>query len=111
MNSDVKVPLNLGSSEMVNMNDFVQLIIDIEKAHNSEDNFVLKHLKGPEGVRGRNSDNTQILERLGWEPTTPLKEGIRYTYNWIKDEINKEQNSDVVKSFIHSSIVSKINKI
>ena len=71
--SDYREPLNLGSTEMVSMNDMMGLVKDIE----SKD-LPIKHIPGPEGVRGRNSDNKLILEKLGWEPTVSLKDGLRW---------------------------------
>ena len=50
----------------------------------------IKHIPGPEGVRGRNSDNELILEKLGWQPTVSLRDGLRMTYSWIKGQIEKE---------------------
>ena len=49
----------------------------------------IRHIPGPEGVRGRNSDNARILERLGWEPTVKLEDGLRITYGWIKKQLLK----------------------
>lgn len=70
--SDYREPLNLGSTEMVSMNDMMQIVMDIEnKGHK------IKHIPGPEGVRGRNSDNKLILEKLGWEPTVTLRDGLK----------------------------------
>ena len=79
MESDCKEPLNIGSDEVISINDFAQMIIDI-----SEKEVVIKNIDVPQlGVRGRNSDNTLIKEELGWSPTQPLKVGIENTYNWI----------------------------
>jgi GDP-D-mannose 3',5'-epimerase len=50
----------------------------------------IKHIPGPEGVRGRNSDNELILEKLGWQPTITLEDGLNLTYKWIKGQISKE---------------------
>jgi GDP-D-mannose 3', 5'-epimerase len=49
----------------------------------------IRHIPGPEGVRGRNSDNSLILEKLGWEPTIKLEDGLRLTYDWIKKQIEQ----------------------
>ncbi len=83
MDSDVVEPINLGSSELVTINQLVDLVEDIagtkvERRHD---------LSAPQGVRGRNSDNTMIRERLGWEPSTPLREGLEQTYAWIYDQL------------------------
>ena len=83
--SDYKQPLNLGSSEMVSMNGMMELAMSFDgKA------LPIKHIPGPEGVRGRNSDNALILEQLGWEPSIKLADGLRLTYGWIKGELAKE---------------------
>jgi nucleoside-diphosphate-sugar epimerase len=79
--SDVARPLNLGSSELVTINQLVDLVeeaagIRVRRRHN---------LSAPVGVRGRNSDNTLIHAQLGWEPSTPLREGIARTYEWVRD--------------------------
>ena len=106
MNSDVKEPLNLGSSEMVSMNDFVQMIVNIE----NEETMSIKHLPGPEGVRGRNSDNVMIMEKLDWQPSTTLRDGIAKTYEWIKSCIEDElSKSDVdISKYSSSTIVSTV---
>ena len=85
MESDCKEPLNIGSDEVISINDFAQMIIDI-----SEKEVVIKNIDVPQlGVRGRNSDNTLIKEKLGWSPTQPLRIGIEKTYRWIElKEVN-----------------------
>jgi GDP-D-mannose 3',5'-epimerase len=107
MESDIKEPINLGSSEMVSMNDFVQIIVNIEDdSATATSSFQIKHLPGPEGVRGRNSDNTMIIEKLGWEPSTSLNDGIRKTYEWIKKQVQKEkENGQIIDQYMSSSIV------
>jgi GDP-D-mannose 3',5'-epimerase len=69
--SDFKEPLNLGSTEMVSMNDMMEMVKKIDGGA-----LPIKHIPGPEGVRGRNSDSKLILEKLGWEPTVTLEAGI-----------------------------------
>lgn len=69
--SDCREPLNLGSSEMVSMNQMMQYVMDI-----AQKPLEITHIPGPEGVRGRNSDNTLIREKLGWEPSISLKDGL-----------------------------------
>ena len=79
MRSDVREPLNIGSEELVTINELVDLVEQIAGTR-------LKRrykLDAPKGVRGRNSDNTLIRQRLGWAPSTPLAEGLRATYEWI----------------------------
>jgi GDP-D-mannose 3',5'-epimerase len=83
MVSDVLDPINLGSSELVTINQLVDIVEEIAGVR-------LKrryNLGAPKGVRGRNSDNTMILERLGWEPSIPLRVGLEKTYAWIYDEL------------------------
>ena len=84
MESDFEGPLNIGSDEMISMNDFMNMIIKISKK-----NLTIKNTEfHGTGVRGRNSDNKLIGEKLGWKPNYSLQEGISKTYKWILDEIN-----------------------
>jgi GDP-D-mannose 3', 5'-epimerase len=83
MHSDVEEPINLGSSELVTINELVGLVGDIAGVELERQ----YDLCAPQGVRGRNSDNTLILERLGWEPRTPLSDGLRATYRWIREQM------------------------
>jgi GDP-D-mannose 3', 5'-epimerase len=87
MDSDVAEPINLGSSQLVTINelvDIVERIAGIEVKRNYD-------LSAPQGVRGRNSDNTLILDRLGWEPTISLEDGLAKTYAWIRDQLVQRQ--------------------
>ena len=80
--SDILEPINLGSSELVTINQLVDLAEDIAGVR-------LKrkyNLSAPKGVNGRNSDNTMIQERLGWEPSVRLRDGLEQTYRWIHDQ-------------------------
>lgn len=86
MNSDFSGPVNLGSEEMVSLNDFAQLVIDI-----SGKSLNINNIPGPLGVRGRNSDNHLIQERLGWAPSTPLHNGVEKTYIWIMKQIREKE--------------------
>lgn len=80
-------PLNLGSTEMVSMNEMMELASGFEgKA------LPIKHIPGPEGVRGRNSENSLILSQLGWEPTVKLADGLKLTYFWIKKQVWPRRN-------------------
>jgi len=84
MKSDFKGPINIGSEEMINMNEFMEMII--KTAHKD---LAIKNIPfHGVGVRGRNSDNTLIEDKLKWKPDYPLKKGIGETYDWIKQEIN-----------------------
>jgi GDP-D-mannose 3', 5'-epimerase len=80
--SDILEPINLGSSEMVSINELVDIVEDIAeiKLERQYD------LSAPRGVRGRNSDNAMIQERLGWEPSISLRTGLERTYAWIFDQ-------------------------
>jgi len=93
MESEFKEPVNIGSEEMVTINQLAQIAInsskkDIKIKNIDGDEFKEKYgFKCPVGVRGRNSDNTLFKEKIGWVPTQPLKIGIEKTYNWIKEQI------------------------
>jgi nucleoside-diphosphate-sugar epimerase len=76
--SELTEPMNIGSEEMVTIDELARIAMRI-----ADKRLKLKHVAGPLGVRGRNSDNNLIWRRLGWAPTQPLKEGIRSTYEWI----------------------------
>jgi len=87
MQSDVVGPLNLGSDELISINDLVMLAADIS---GSTEPITIKHIPGPLGVRGRNSDNRLIQEKLGWAPHTPLRNGLTKTYRWIEEQVKKK---------------------
>jgi nucleoside-diphosphate-sugar epimerase len=81
--SEIDEPINLGSSEMVTINQLVDIVeqiagIEVNRRYD---------LDAPKGVRGRNSDNTMILGRLGWEPTISLRSGLERTYAWVYDQL------------------------
>lgn len=78
MTSDFSGPVNIGSDEMISINDFAKMIIDI-----SQKSITINNIPGPEGVRGRTSDNALIKEKLGWKPSMTLREGTEKTYAWI----------------------------
>lgn len=84
-NSDFNKPLNLGSDRMVSINELAEIIANV-----AEKNITLKHIDGPQGVRGRNSDNTLLRQVLGWEPSVSLEEGLKITYDWISEQIQHE---------------------
>lgn len=103
MRSSYGKPLNLGSDEMVSMNDMHNMAVSFEQP-----NITLKHITGPEGVRGRNSDNTLIKQILGWAPQTKLIDGLRKTYYWIKEEMNKDEANGIsVNEYTKSSVVQQ----
>jgi nucleoside-diphosphate-sugar epimerase len=87
MESDFTGPVNIGSEEMVTINQLAELVM-----HVAGKRLRIRHIKGPLGVRGRNSDNRLILEKLGWQPSRPLREGLEKTYAWVaaQVEIGKE---------------------
>ena len=82
MDSDFTGPVNIGSEEMVSINELAEMIIGI-----SGKNLTIRHIKGPQGVRGRNSDNRLIKEKLGWAPSTELKDSLKKLYVWINDQV------------------------
>jgi len=86
MESDFSGPINIGSEEVITINDFTKMVIAI-----SGKNILIKNIPGPTGVRGRNSDNVLIKEKLGWAPSQPLRSGVKQTYRWIKEQITKEK--------------------
>ena len=87
MESDFTGPVNIGSEEMVTINQLAEMIMEIAGKKLS-----IKHIEGPLGVRGRSSDNRLIKEKLGWAPSMPLKEGLKKTYAWIAEQVNKVNN-------------------
>ena len=83
LDSDYVHPVNIGSNEMIAINDLAKMVIDI-----SGKNLTIKNVESNAiGVRGRNSDNTLIEEKLGWKPSRPLHEGIEKLYNWINQKV------------------------
>ena len=82
---DFRGPVNIGSDEMVTINQLAEIVIEI-----AEKKINVKHIIGPLGVKGRNSDNRLIKEKLGWSPTLPLKNGIAKTYLWIHEQVIKQ---------------------
>jgi GDP-D-mannose 3', 5'-epimerase len=82
MESPFTGPVNIGSEEMVTINQLAAVAMDI-----AGKSFTVKHVPGPLGVRGRNSDNRLIREKLGWAPSRPLREGLEKTYSWIFGQV------------------------
>ena len=80
--SDFSGPVNIGSEEMVTINQLAEIIMDVAGKR-----VRIKHVSGPLGVRGRNSDNHLIREKLGWEPKLPLRAGLTTTYAWIAQQV------------------------
>jgi nucleoside-diphosphate-sugar epimerase len=92
MNSDILDPINLGSAEMVSINQLVDIVEDIAGIK------LQRHYKldAPKGVRGRSSDNTLIKKLLDWEPSVPLRIGLEKTYAWIYDQMKSGNSKDSV---------------
>lgn len=84
MRSNFSEPLNLGQDRMISINGLADLIAKIADVE-----IVKKHIDGPMGVRGRNSDNSQLKAVLDWEPSVSLEEGLETTFNWILDEVKR----------------------
>lgn len=82
MESEFIGPVNIGSDEMVTINALVDTVCEVAGKHVNKN-----HIAGPLGVRGRNSDNKLIKEKLGWAPSQPLKDGIEKTYNWVNEQV------------------------
>lgn len=82
LRSDFEGPVNIGSEEIISINNLAHMIREI-----SGKNITVQNIPGPEGVRGRNSDNTLIRNKLDWAPEIPLHQGITKTYSWIDNEL------------------------
>lgn len=85
MQSDHSKPINLGTDRMVTINELARIVIDIS----GKDDLSLVHVDGPQGVRGRNSDNSRLREVLHWEPAIDLEEGLVPTYRWIEEQVER----------------------
>lgn len=88
MRSDWTGPVNIGSEEMVTIDRLAEIAMDI-----AGKKLTIKHIPGPLGVRGRNSDNRLIQEKLGWQPSQPLRKGMEITYAWIQEQLRKAQKN------------------
>ena len=82
MECDFTGPVNVGSEEMVTINQLAEAVMEV-----AGKKLAIRHIKGPLGVRGRNSDNRLIFEKLGWRPSRPLREGLEKTYAWISAQV------------------------
>lgn len=94
-------PVNIGSEEMVTINHLADLALEL-----SGKRLTIEHVKGPLGVRGRNSDNRLIREMLGWEPTKRLRDGMETTYEWINKQV-QQQKDHVVAADSASTLAVK----
>jgi nucleoside-diphosphate-sugar epimerase len=88
MQSDFAGPVNIGSEEMVTINDLALRVSAIARKR-----LTLRHIEGPQGVRGRNSDNRLIRSKLNWAPRQPLDEGLAATYAWIEKQARSRTHS------------------
>lgn len=86
MDSDFRGPVNIGSEEMISINDFAKMVIGI-----SGKKLAIKNIPGPTGVKGRNSDNALLQANLGWKPSQPLKKGMEITYQWVLKQVQAEK--------------------
>ncbi len=84
--SDFVGPVNIGSEEMISINNMLLMVADI-----AGKKINIKHIEGPLGVLGRNSDNTLYREKIGWEVSAPLREGLTKTYAWISEQVEKQK--------------------
>jgi len=82
MDSSFTGPVNIGSEEMITINGLAEMVMDIAGKR-----LGIRHVQGPLGVRGRNSDNRLIFETLAWQPARPLREGLEKTYAWIEAQV------------------------
>jgi nucleoside-diphosphate-sugar epimerase len=90
MLSDFSGPVNIGSEEMISINDFAKMVIDI-----SGKKLKINNISGPLGVRGRNSDNRLIQEELGWKPSQSLRKGMELTYAWVSAKVREKQQKSI----------------
>jgi len=94
MCSDFHEPLNLGQDRMVTINQLAEIVAEIAGI-----GITKKHVDGPMGVRGRNSDNTKLREVLKWEPEISLEEGLKTTYQWIEDQVRQSLKEKEAQAF------------
>lgn len=89
MRSDFHEPLNLGQDRMVTINELADMVANIAGI-----TITKKHIDGPQGVRGRNSDNSKLRDVLGWEPQISLEEGLTTTYSWIEEQVREKLENE-----------------
>jgi nucleoside-diphosphate-sugar epimerase len=90
MDSEFTGPVNIGSEEMVTINQLAAMVMEVAGKKPA-----IRHIPGPLGVRGRNSDNRLIFEKLAWKPSRPLREGIEKTYCWIEQQVEASRLAEV----------------
>jgi len=105
MYSDYSKPINIGSDELVSMNDMAKMIMEFEGKH-----LTLRHIPGPEGVRGRNSDNALIKQVLNWAPGISLRDGMKTVYEWLKPILKKEKEEGVDLSIYATSKTIRVTE-
>jgi GDP-D-mannose 3',5'-epimerase len=99
MRSDYAEPLNLGQDRLISINELAEMV-----ARTAGTSIVTEHVPGPQGVRGRNSDNTRLREVLGWEPQISLEEGIARTYTWIEEQVRTKGAATLMASSAHAGV-------
>ncbi|MGH3031020.1 MAG: NAD-dependent epimerase/dehydratase family protein [Gaiellaceae bacterium] len=99
MQSDYSEPLNLGTDRMVTINELARIVIEIS----GKPGLDLVHVEGPQGVRGRNSDNSRLREVLGWEPEISLEDGLMPTYRWIEEQVERTASGTAVPGLLSSA--------
>ena len=102
--SDYHHPLNLGQDRMVSINQLVDMVAEI-----ADYEVEKKHIPGPQGVRGRNSDNSRLREVLGWEPAISLEEGMARTYAWIEQQVKSKlemEGDAALDHLVHSQVIN-----
>jgi nucleoside-diphosphate-sugar epimerase len=101
MASDFHEPLNLGQDRMVTINELVDIVADVAGI-----SVTKRHISGPQGVRGRNSDNTLLRDTLKWSPEISLEAGFQQTYQWIEAQVRQKLNQTSDAEMIHSEILT-----
>ena len=94
MRSDYAEPLNLGQDRLVTINQLADIVADVAGVQ-----IIKKHVPGPQGVRGRNSDNSLLREVLGWEPQISLEAGLARTYAWIEEQVEESLGAGVAQTY------------
>ncbi len=93
MRSDHAEPLNLGQDRLVSINQLADLVATAAGIQ-----ICKRHVSGPQGVRGRNSDNSRLREVLHWEPQISLEEGLRRTYRWIEEQVREKLEAKAIRT-------------
>jgi nucleoside-diphosphate-sugar epimerase len=98
MQSDYRQPLNLGQDRMVTIDELADMVAEIAGI-----SIEKKHIDGPQGVRGRNSDNSRLREVLEWEPEIPLEEGLQGTYVWVEEQVRQQLAPQALRAGVGAS--------